>query len=629
VGALGLVIDTTLVLRSGAAVRLALASGMTGAALGVVIAFLAALPAALVAVAWAALDRRDPRLPLGLAGGLAALVGSAVTLAPLSNRPTLAVVAAFSAAVVLCAGLARWTRRGRARALAMALGAAALAADVLFDPVQSDVHDLLGMLQVCAVLAATAEILERVRRARGTTLALALAALAVFSGAVLVTVDRAAPGWRVRSERFARMEPRLARAGRAVTDFDEDGSSALFWGGDCDDRDPRRSPHAREQPNAIDANCNGALRPAHPSYADVGLMPPAGDPNSLPGTVDRVVLLTIDCWRADAFNEPTTPNLTRLGRRGVVMDRMTATGTYTEMALAFVQRIRPDEPTVGELLARAGVPSTALLPPQIGTAVSLVRGYTTVSLEAYSGRPSADELTDLLIEQIRTTTAPRLFWAHYLDAHQPGFAPLTSPGVPRSYGEALARIDGAIGRLVSAMESGGMMDRTVFLVTADHGESFGAHGVDYHALNAYEELVHVPAIFVAPGVAPARFAGVVSHRDIPPTILGAFGLVPADGSAERFGRSWMRLRTAPGEPLHRFTVAYSVAGRTGQARVMGMAAIVEPRFKLIETFENNLTEMFDLQADPAEANDLVPALPDEAKRLDRELAIYRDIDGFF
>jgi arylsulfatase A-like enzyme len=172
-----------------------------------------------------------------------------------------------------------------------------------------------------------------------------------------------------------------------------------------------------------------------------------------------------------------------------------------------------------------------------------------------------------------------------------------------------------------------MLERTMIVVTGDHGEAFGAHGVPYHVISAYEPLVRVPGVVLAPGLAPGRYPHLVSHRDVPATVLGAFGLASEEG-AEDFGRSWLRLRDAPLAPLHRFVVSYAAHGGRGFLFVMPLATLVEPERKLIETFENSLYELYDPVADPGEQDDLVVDELDTLGRLHRELSLYRDIDGY-
>jgi hypothetical protein len=86
------------------------------------------------------------------------------------------------------------------------------------------------------------------------------------------------------------------------------------------------------------------------------------------------------------------------------------------------------------------------------------------------------------------------------------------------------------------------------------------------------------------------------------------------------------LRTAGGAPLHTFVVAYSRLSTPHEERLAMTAALIEPRRKLIETFEEQTLELYDPVADPAEENELGESERDTLARMRRQLAIYRDID---
>ena len=64
------------------------------------------------------------------------------------------------------------------------------------------------------------------------------------------------------------------------------------------------------------------------------------------------------------------------------------------------------------------------------------------------------------------------------------------------------------------MEAQPWAKRTVIVVTADHGEAFGEHGITRHAHEVWEELVHVPLFFYVPGVAPRRVNAYRSAVDL-------------------------------------------------------------------------------------------------------------------
>jgi choline-sulfatase len=165
------------------------------------------------------------------------------------------------------------------------------------------------------------------------------------------------------------------------------------------------------------------------------------------------------------------------------------------------------------------------------------------------------------------------------------------------------------------------------IVTADHGEAFGEHGLYFHNVSGYEPLAHVPAILLAPGIKPAVYPGLVSHRDLYATILGAFGLVKTDGDIERFGRSWLRLRDAPTDPLHQFVVTRTHRFTSGPVAFSPMMAIVEGHHKLVKALdEDRLYELYDLAGDPREENDLAWSDVERRESLEHDLDLFRDLD---
>jgi arylsulfatase A-like enzyme len=91
-----------------------------------------------------------------------------------------------------------------------------------------------------------------------------------------------------------------------------------------------------------------------------------------------------------------------------------------------------------------------------------------------------------------------------------------------------------LGRLVQALRSFGMYDRTLIILTSDHGEEFGDHNpsdiYDKHGHTLYEELVRVPLIFKLPRQehAGVRVAAVSRTVDIMPTILDVLAITADD-----------------------------------------------------------------------------------------------------
>lgn len=91
-----------------------------------------------------------------------------------------------------------------------------------------------------------------------------------------------------------------------------------------------------------------------------------------------------------------------------------------------------------------------------------------------------------------------------------------------AYDGSIRYMDYELGKLLGALESRGLLDSTIVIVTSDHGEEFGEHGAELqgHAKSLYIGSLHVPLVMIGPGVpARVRVGETVSIRDIPATIM--------------------------------------------------------------------------------------------------------------
>lgn len=93
----------------------------------------------------------------------------------------------------------------------------------------------------------------------------------------------------------------------------------------------------------------------------------------------------------------------------------------------------------------------------------------------------------------------------------------------------IAAVDAAVGRMFRLLGEGGLLDRTLVFVTADHGEGFLEHGRIDHGYGPYQELLHVPLLMRMPRAAHAgtRTSALVQNVDIAPTVLAALGIAPS------------------------------------------------------------------------------------------------------
>jgi hypothetical protein len=547
--------------------------------------------------------------------------------------------AGFGVALSAVAVAASIERRRLRRALLLVFGAAALATDWFVPPqINRELRDVIGLVGLACALALAEPLVRRWSQSSLPALVLALTTSIAASSLVLHFVDGAAPGWRPRAWQRGLWQPRLGRALQALVDFDGDGYSPVAWGGDCDDFDATRNPAGHDH-DGIDVNCNGTVKPQHSTDEERGLAPPAGNPDAPADAVDTVVLITIDTFRADALNDTVTPRLATLARSGLHLTRVYSGASSTLHSLALALRGSDKAPPFAERLLDNGIATRAqfaYFDPRLEA--TFFPGFAESHAPTEKERRwSARVLIDRAIAELSEVPGPRrqLLWLHFFDAHYPVVPAADIARVPPPPGRsaefgpyltALATIDREIGRFDDWLVASGRAPRTMILVTGDHGESLGEHGIGYHGIDAYEAVVHVPGILVGPGVTPARFDGVASHRDVPATVLGAFGLVAKTPAIEEFGRSWLRQIAAPGAPLHRFVVVRS--DRAGELVSMPMAALVEDRWKLVVTFAIDLNELYAPLDDPRERDDLYAQFPDEGQRLAHELALYRDIDGY-
>ena len=553
--------------------------------------------------------------------------------------------ASFCLALVVATFITQIARARVRIALGLGTTAVAFGVSVAMSPVLThEPRDLLwlgGVFAFASVLYPLRRQIVSMPHARVSRL---LGYLVAGSLASLLLAPVISQDYRTYASVSGRFAPRLARFVRMFGDWDHDGFASPFFGGtDCNDRAANINPVARETDSAHDRNCNGKTRPDAPTPEQRGLAPAAGDPDAPPGEIDRVVLITIDCFRSDTLADEYTPNLVRLADRGVRFERLYSGGARTAVSLPFVLRGALEAPSVAELLVKEKVTTTALFGYRHGTLEQNVfAGFEKVTRpDILNHRLRANQLTDLALGDLRDPAhaTRHLLWVHYFDAHAPRtlrvlpqdvarFPPLIGETNDESavYLSELRFIDTHIGRLIDGLEQMGGLGKTLIIVTNDHGEGFGRHGVFEHGISAFESIIRAPGILVAPGLEGLAYRHVASHRDIPATILGAFGLVARHPETETFGRSWLRLRGDRTRALHDFVISYEAASPFASWSAAPIASIVDDRWKLSVSYVDGITRLYRIDQDPSEQFEAAVQRPTEVARLRDKLEQFRDID---
>lgn len=201
-----------------------------------------------------------------------------------------------------------------------------------------------------------------------------------------------------------------------------------------------------------------------------------------------------------------------------------------------------------------------------------------------------------------------------------------------AYDGGLAFLDQHVGRLVDELGQRGILDNTVVVIAADHGEEFGEHGVYEHGYTLYRAALQVPLIVVAPGRVPAgrRVTTAVSLHDLAATIVDLLG--PSEGpsfpgtSLARFWRDDRgATRDTPADAL-----LSEVSRSPGQPAWFpsskgDMKTVVHRGMRYIRNGDGS-EELYDLTDDPWERQN-VASVPERRAALEGARAALASVAG--
>lgn len=203
-----------------------------------------------------------------------------------------------------------------------------------------------------------------------------------------------------------------------------------------------------------------------------------------------------------------------------------------------------------------------------------------------------------------------------------------------AYDDCLAALDEQIGRLMDELKKRGELDKTLVILTADHGESLGEHGLFSHGMSLYRPEIHVPLLVLDPSGLGAgqRVSTPVSPRDIAATVVDALGL---EADSPFPGHSLAPLWTSPNSENSRpDTSVVSVvqllskplpSPRPHRAPAYNgtlTSLVVEDKVYIRDAF--NREELYDLFDDPSESTNLAD-LPEMRPILERGRAAFDQI----
>ncbi len=211
---------------------------------------------------------------------------------------------------------------------------------------------------------------------------------------------------------------------------------------------------------------------------------------------------------------------------------------------------------------------------------------------------------------------PFFVWVHFFDPHQPYHLRSIDLAAiaPTPYDAEIAEADRGVGRVVDWLRQHGVLDHTLVVLTADHGESLDEHGEPTHGIFIYDSTIRVPLVWRLPGVFAANttYGGPVRHVDIVPTVLGVLGLPGGDTTQGTNLLAALQGRTAPPD-----LVQYSEARLAEEG--FGMAPLFGVRHAGWKWIAAPRPELYDLQRDSRELTNLYPAAAAAARSLEDDL----------
>jgi choline-sulfatase len=361
----------------------------------------------------------------------------------------------------------------------------------------------------------------------------------------------------------------------------------------------------------------------------------ASEPGSAAKTRPNVLLVTIDTLRADHLGSygdanAMTPTLDALAKRGVrfetALSHVPLTGPshasiltgHTPPGHGFRNNggyvLAPTLRTAAEDFKQAGYHTAAFVSGfPLDRRFGFDRGFEiyedhlprgndkrrTPYVERHAAATTDAVLRWLTAPPVRTNSAPWFMWIHYYDPHAPYEPPsdLADRFRDEPYDGEIASVDRELSRVLKAIEQRREHEKTVVLVTADHGESLGEHGEGAHGLFVYDATLRVPWIMAGPGIAHGRVSPTVARLiDVLPTLVDYAGLPSRkelEGRSLRPAADGRQMREAP-----------SYAESLYSELELGWAPLYSWRvggFKLIEAPR---PELYDLKTDPSELTNL-------------------------
>ncbi len=376
----------------------------------------------------------------------------------------------------------------------------------------------------------------------------------------------------------------------------------------------------------------------------------------------NLVLISVDCLRADhvsayGYERKTTPHIDRFATDGVLYRNAASVSSWTlptHMSMmtglmpslhgaSRAYKLSSSVPYLPEILAENGYQTLGVASGgYVSQAWGFERGFDVYRmLTDRRAREVVDAALELGTASRASRTSRQFLFVHLFDAHWPylppgefldRFAPRPpdiSDIMPKVihrkpptgleeiqhfvnlYDGEIAYLDQELGRFFAGLKEAGLYDRSLIILTADHGESFYEHDVWQHSESLFEEVTHIPLIVKWPrNSITGDVESLVSQLNIFPTMLEQAELVPPYDSVS-LGRF---LGDNPAPPINALS-EITWDAKEGQGAAMRIA-VRNGRLKYLLTLAGEIgderfvsevvkEELYDLAKDRGEQTNLL------------------------
>ena len=353
------------------------------------------------------------------------------------------------------------------------------------------------------------------------------------------------------------------------------------------------------------------------------------------GGFKNLLLVTFDTTRADhvgayGYLQAHTPNIDRMARNGVTFDQCIAVAPITLPSHTSILTglypfnhgarnngthfVPEDVTTVAETLAESDFVTGAVVSAMVlDSKYGLDQGFHVYddNLANADKAPmfmfretQALDTAKRALRWIQMRGAERWFlWVHFFDPHANYDAPEAFAELcpDSAYDGEIAYADAGLGEVLEGLRRKGLIEETLVVMTADHGEALGDHGESTHSMFIYDSTVRVPLVMMHPALAPGkRLREVVSSVDIVPTALELLAVAPG---AALDGRSTAQALFDPHrslDPSPAYSEAMSPYYNHGWSDLRGV------RGERVRYIRAPTPEAYDLARDPWEQDNLLP-----------------------